>query len=76
MMTMEESIQMENMRKEIETWRKEFLQERFSTSFRFIPQSDRKTLEAYFSSIPSSSFSTAWEEWDKCISTLLQSKAR
>lgn len=63
-----------HMRKEIDTWRREFTEDSFLGTFKFIPERDKRRLEAYFMSIPSSSFSTPWKEWGNCISALLQHK--
>jgi hypothetical protein len=63
----------EAMKKEIDSWRTYFLDERFQSSFKFIPEIHKEKLVAYFLSIPSASFTDPWQEWNKCISALLQS---
>jgi len=65
----------EGSNKEIMTWRRDFLDEIFlNPPFKFISEKDKTMLSSFFMLIPSKSFSTPWQEWNNCISTLLQFK--
>jgi len=57
---------------EVLSWRHNFLDEIFKGSFKFIPEDHKNRLRAYFLSIPSDSFTDPWNEWNKCVSNLLQ----
>lgn len=61
------------MKREIDSWRANFLNDKFTGSFKRIPENYKNRLSAYFLSIPSESFTGAQREWENCISALLQS---
>jgi len=70
----EEEIFLENAQKEITRWRKYFLDGLFRDTFKFIPEHDKERLRDYYLAIPSDRFRGPWEEWNACVSCLLQSK--
>lgn len=65
---------LEFSRKEVDAWRESFLQENFQGSFKIVSEKDKNILKAFFMSIPSANFTTPWNEWSKCVSTLLRQK--
>ena len=65
-----ESI-IQGMKKEIDSWRKNFLKTRFDHEMNDILQEHESRLEAYFMSIPSESFKGPWEEWNNCLCALI-----
>lgn len=58
--------------KEIRIWRYYFLDGKFRGAFKHIPSADKNRLTSYFMSIPHHIFTTPEEEWDNCLSALLQ----
>ena len=65
---------LESASKEIDIWRKDFLEERFLTTFKFIPEEDKQKIRTYFLCTPSESFTNPWQQWNDSICVLLQWK--
>ena len=62
------------MKKEIDNWRRYFVEEITMGPFGFIPKEDKQKLLEYFLSIPFSSFSEPWREWNACLAHFLEKK--
>ena len=70
---MTENDQLSALKKEVDSWRFNFLEKQFSDCFKHIPENYKKRISAYFLSIPSNTFTNPNREWDNCLSVLLQS---
>lgn len=60
------------MNKEINTWRKHFLDVFLTGEFKHISDYNKNMLTSYFLSIPSEAFTESLSELHKCISAILQ----
>lgn len=60
------------MNKEINTWRKHFLDVLFNGEFKHLPEYSKNLLTSYFLSIPSEAFSDPLSELHKCVSAMVQ----
>lgn len=58
--------------KEVTMWRNLFLNEVMNDFFTNLSEKNKNTLENFFLSISSSSFTTPWQEWNKCVCALIR----